>query len=202
VRDSCAATRHLTVGAADQPPPPRVAHAPHRPILIPSSYHAAAQSHFPSSPLASPLPLAATRAAITAVPRPPSTVAAGASPSPSTPPVASPELEVALHPHQSRQPMSADHLTGVPLRPTAHRRRATATVCLPLSFAPNRSHHRPGPLPGYFPADQRRRGGGGISLPCFLSWAETPRELGRLAEQAEALLWAEPKCTVHFLNFL
>jgi hypothetical protein len=40
------------------------------------------------------------------------------------------------------------------------------------------------------------------SLPCFLSWAKTPRELGRLAEQAEALLWAEPKCTVHFLNYL
>jgi hypothetical protein len=45
-------------------------------------------------------------------------------------------------------------------------------------------------------------GGGGISLLCFLGWAETPRKPGRLAEQAEALLWAEPKCIVHFLNFL
>jgi hypothetical protein len=40
------------------------------------------------------------------------------------------------------------------------------------------------------------------SLPYFLGRAETPRELSRLAEQAEALLWAEPKCTVHFLNYL
>jgi hypothetical protein len=43
---------------------------------------------------------------------------------------------------------------------------------------------------------------GEISLPCFLGWAETLRKPGRLAEQAEALLWAEPKCTMHFLNFL
>jgi hypothetical protein len=132
VRDSCVAARHLTVGAADQPPPPRVAHAPHCPMLIPSSYHAAAQSHFPSSPLASPLPLAATRATIAAIPWPPSTAAPGAPPAPSTPPVASPELEVVLHPHQSRQPTSANHFTGVPLRATAHRRRATATMSLPL----------------------------------------------------------------------
>jgi hypothetical protein len=28
-----------------------------------------------------------------------------------------------------------------------------------------------------------------------------PSKLGHFAEQAEALLWAEPKCTVHFLNY-
>jgi hypothetical protein len=127
-------------------------------------------------------------------PSPPSTAASSAPPAPSTPPVASPELEVALYPHQSRQPTPADHFTDVPLRPTAHRRRATATVSLPPPFALNRSHHRPGPLPGRFPADQRRsagrispvshrrRGGGGISLPCFLSWAEMPSRLGRNVE--------------------
>jgi hypothetical protein len=147
------------VGAADQPPPPRVAHAPHLPMLIPSSYHVAAQSHFPSSPLTSPLSLAATRAAIAAVPRPLSIAAPGAPPAPSTPPVVSPKLEVALHPHQLRQPTPVNHLTGVPLRPTAHHRRATATLSLPPPFAPNRSHHHPGPLPGYFPADQQRPAG-------------------------------------------
>jgi hypothetical protein len=114
-RSALPTSRHA--GAADQPPPPRVAHAPHRPILIPSSYHTATQSHFPSSPLASPLPLAATRATIAAVPWPPSTAAPGAPLAPSTPPVASPELGVALHPHQSSQPQPADHLTGTPLRP-------------------------------------------------------------------------------------
>jgi hypothetical protein len=29
-----------------------------------------------------------------------------------------------------------------------------------------------------------------------------PSKLGRFAELAKALLWAEPKCTMHFLNFL
>jgi hypothetical protein len=130
--------------------------------------------------------------AIATVPRPPSTAASGAPPAPSTPPLASLELEVALHPHQSRQPTPADHLTGVPLRPTAHRRRATATVSLPSPFAPNRSRHHPGPLPGHFPADQRRPAGrispvsrrrrGGISLPYFLGWAEMPSRLGRNAK--------------------
>jgi hypothetical protein len=44
---------------------------------------------------------------------------------------------------------------------------------------------------------RRRRGGEGAGE--FPSpWAETPQELGCLAE---ALLWAEPKCTVHFLNY-
>jgi hypothetical protein len=28
-----------------------------------------------------------------------------------------------------------------------------------------------------------------------------PSKLGRFTEQGEALLWAEPKCTVHFLNY-
>jgi hypothetical protein len=137
VRDSCTAARHLTVGAANQPPPPCVAHAPHCPMLIPSSYHAAAQSHFPSSPLASPLPLAGTQAAITTVPRPPSTATPGAPPTPSTPPVASPELEVALHPHQSRQPTPVDHLTGVPLRPTAHRHGEPPAAIRPKSKPPS-----------------------------------------------------------------
>jgi hypothetical protein len=57
VRDSCAAARHLTVGAADQPPSPRVAHAPHRFVFNPSNCPAVAQSHSHSCPLASPLPL-------------------------------------------------------------------------------------------------------------------------------------------------
>jgi hypothetical protein len=44
---------------------------------------------------------------------------------------------------------------------------------------------------------------GGDSPPLFPRLGQNhPRELGRLAEQAEALLWAEPKCTVHFLNYL
>jgi hypothetical protein len=60
------------------------------------------------------------------------------------------------------------------------------TVSLPPPFASNRSHHHPGPLPGYFPADQRwsigrispvsrRRQGGGDFPPLF------PR-LDRIAE--------------------
>jgi hypothetical protein len=57
VRDSCAAACHLTAGAADQPPSPRVAHAPHSLVFTPSNYPAAAQSHSHSYPLASPLPL-------------------------------------------------------------------------------------------------------------------------------------------------
>jgi hypothetical protein len=98
--------------------------------------------------------------------------------------------------------------------PDRHRHREPTTVSLLPPFSPNQGHHRPGSLPGHFPTDQRqpagriwlvsrrRRGGGGwgIPLPCLLGWAETPRDLGRLAEKAEALLWAEPKCTVHFLN--
>jgi hypothetical protein len=37
---------------------------------------------------------------------------------------------------------------------------------------------------------------------CRAGRAEMQSKLGHFAEQAEALLWAEPKCTVHFLNFL
>jgi hypothetical protein len=69
-------------------------------------------------------------------------------------------------------------------------------VSLLLPFAPNQGHHR------IRLVSHRRRGGGGFPLPCFLGWAETPRKRGRLAEQAEALLWDEPKCTMHFLNYL
>jgi hypothetical protein len=92
-------------------------------------------------------------------------------------------------PPQDPPPATAGHpLRADPLRPTAHRRRATATMSLPPPFASNRGHHRPGPLTGYFPTDQRRPAGrirpvshrrqGGISLPCVLGWAETPRKTG------------------------
>jgi hypothetical protein len=57
VCDSCEAARHLTAEVADQPPSPRMAHAPHRLVFTPSNYPAAAQSHSHSYPLASPLPL-------------------------------------------------------------------------------------------------------------------------------------------------
>jgi hypothetical protein len=214
MRDSCAAARHLTADAADQPPLPF-----HAPRMQPPALHL------------TPSPLVRKRSRSLLSPQLPSSSCHSTrarhrhrapatidrrlwcSSSPIDPLVASPELEVALHPHQSRQPTPTDHLTGVPLRPTTHRRRATAMVSLPPPFTPNRSHHHPGSLPGYFPADQRRpagrirpvsrrrRGGGGISLPCFLGWAKSPRKPGRLAEQAEAPLWVEPKYTVHFLNY-
>jgi hypothetical protein len=96
--------------------------------------------------------------------------------------------------------------------PDRHRRREPATVSLLPPFAPNQDHRRPGLLPGRFPADQRLPAGRirpvshrrrrGIYLPCFLSWAETPEGTGPLDRAGRALLWAEPKCKVHFLNYL
>jgi hypothetical protein len=126
----------------------------HRPCTLPPCPRSGREvdHYFPHSYRRAPA--TPVEPAISTVPRPPSTATSGAPPVPSTPPVVLPELDVALHPHQSRQPTPADHLTGVPLQPTAHRRRATATVSLWPPFAPNRSHHRPGPLPGYFLADQ------------------------------------------------
>jgi hypothetical protein len=39
--------------------------------------------------------------------------------------------------------------------------------------------------------------------PLFLQpWAKTPKGAGPLGRAGQALLWAEPKCTVHFLNYL
>jgi hypothetical protein len=148
--------------------------------------------------------------AIATVAWPPSTAASAAPLAPSTLLVALPELKGALQPIQ---PQPADHLTGAPLRPII-----IATVSPPrwasyrhspqIKVTINRGHSQ-----AIFPLtnDSRpvefgqwaagvRGGGWGIPLPCLLGWAETPRELSRLAEKAEALLWAEPKCTVHFLK--
>jgi hypothetical protein len=95
--------------------------------------------------------------------------------------------------------------------PDRHRRHEPATVSLLPPFAPNQDPRRSGLLPGCFPADQRppagrirpmsRRRRRGISLPCFLGWAEMPEGTGPLSRAGRALLWAEPKCTVHFLNY-
>jgi hypothetical protein len=91
--------------------------------------------------------------------------------------------------------------------PDRHRRREPTTVSLLPPFTPNQDPRRPRLLPGRFPADQRLPAGRirpvshrrrrGISLPCFLGWAETPRELGRLAEQAEPCCGLSPsaQCT-------
>jgi hypothetical protein len=77
----------------------------------------------------------------------------------------------------------------------------TVTVKLPPLHSsppspPCPSHRRPPPLVLLRPHPPYP-----IPLPCFLGRAETPRELGRSSEQAGALLWAEPKCTMHFLNY-
>jgi hypothetical protein len=98
-----------------------------------------------------------------AVPLPPiaSTTSAHTGPPRTTPapPQAPPEHRTPFRPN-TRTPTTAGHLLRTdPLRPTAHNRRATATVSLLSPFASNRSHHRPGPLPGYFPANQRRPAG-------------------------------------------
>jgi hypothetical protein len=114
----------------------------------------------------------------------------GPPPATPTPPRAPPERRTPSRPN-TRPPATAGHpLRANPLRPTTHCRRATATVSLPSPFASNRGHHRPRPLTGYFPVDQRRpagriwpvsrrsRGRGGGIPPCFLGWAETPRKNG------------------------
>jgi hypothetical protein len=109
----------------------------HRPCTLPPHHRSGGEVVHCSSHSYCRAPTTPLELTIVTVPRPPSTAASGAPPAPSTPPVTSPELDVALHPHQSRQPTPADHLTGVPLRPTAHRRRATATVSLSPPFTPN-----------------------------------------------------------------
>jgi hypothetical protein len=72
----------------------------------------------------------------------------GPPPATPAPPRAPPERRTPSRPN-TRLPTTAGHpLHADPLRPTAHRHRATAMVSLPPPFASNRSHHRPGPLPG------------------------------------------------------
>jgi hypothetical protein len=71
----------------------------------------------------------------------------------------------------------------------AHRRGELPTVSIPPPFASNRSHHRPGPLLGYFPTDQRQTagrispvsrdvGGGGDFPPMFPRLGRNTEETG------------------------
>jgi hypothetical protein len=73
--------------------------------------------------------------------------------------------------------------------PDRHRRREPATVSLLPPFAPNR-------------ITVDRVYSRGFSLPCLHIWAETPKGARPLGRVGRALLWAEPKCTVPFLNYL
>jgi hypothetical protein len=121
----------------------------------------------------------------------------GPPPATSAPPRAPPGRQTPSRPN-TRPPATVGHpLHADPLRPTAHRRRATTTVSLLSPFTPNQGHHQPGSLAGHFPAGV---GGGGDSPPLFPRLHRNPTGVGPLsrASRSPAVGWAQ----VHFLNYL
>jgi hypothetical protein len=90
-----------------------------RPCTLPPHHRSVGEAVHSSSHSYRRAPTTPLELAIITVPRPPSTATSGAPLAPSTPPVASPELGGALHPHQPSQRQPADPLTGASLRPTA-----------------------------------------------------------------------------------
>jgi hypothetical protein len=143
----------------------------HRPCTLPPRPRSGREvdHYFPHSYRRAPAtPLEPT---IATVPQPPSTATSGAPPALSTPPLVSPELEVALHPHQSRQPMPSSNCHGEP----------------PAALRPKSKPPSPGATPRPFPRRPTTTGrtnftgeppasGGGGNFPPLL-----PR-LGRNAE--------------------
>jgi hypothetical protein len=112
------------------------------------------------------------------------------SSSPSPPSLATVDQARRCSPTSPTEPTTADRL---PHRctppPDRHHRREPATVSLLPPFAPNR-------------ITVDRVYSRGFSLPCLHIWAETPKGAGPLGRVGRALLWAAPKCTVPFLNYL
>jgi hypothetical protein len=90
-----------------------------RPCTLPPRYRFGGEAVHSFSHSYRQAPATLLELAIATFPRPPSTAASGAPPSPSTPPVASPELGGAHQPQQPSQRQPADSLTGAPLCPTA-----------------------------------------------------------------------------------
>jgi hypothetical protein len=170
VHDCCSAAHHLTADAADQLPPPL--HALH---VQPSAVHPTPSQSVrrkkpftPFSPVTVELPPLHSschrRRASATVDRRLWSSSGHTCSTPSTARVPGTSTPTST-PASTPSPVCRRRL--FPAR--ARRRGELPTVSLPPPFASNQSHHHPGPLPGYFPTDQRwpadrispRRGGGG-----------------------------------------